>query len=784
MVLATAVIIRALHERANFYSACVYLAQSNACLMVLTNVALLGVCTGMVGLQRLFYGPLRPIEVEQLYEKAWFAITETCLAMTIFREEVGGWFLVMFVCLLIGKVWGWIGEGRVEILEQQPPSNPRLFHARLSVSLIISTLFDISMLRYSINTVLRHARPNMMVMFAFEFAVLTITSMSTAARYTISLHEASVISHQIKDRRAQIRREREESQALSATANQDTAPESQVGVAAAEDDIDSLDVDVPGWEEKGRWVFYLDLITDFFKLILYLTFFCVLCMFYGMPIHIIRDVALTIRSFYKRITDFVRYRQATRDMNARYPDATSEEVAREDVCIICREEMRPWQQPNVPGAPQRDNGGAARAEPTTIDERLRPKKLPCGHILHFACLRSWLERQQNCPTCRRPVLVTGTVTRTQEQNQANQHGRAQPQPNLPHPPLPVQGNIPPPVAAQNVINLGPLRIAFGARQVQVNPQQVNNEPHPPHQQGSVPIGTQIPRIANTFGIQRQAPGAQAQTFANFSPSNLQTQIYQIEQQLLREINGLRIQQNQLQLVRALQSELARLRMAQANPDGLFNGTPFLGNQFGAVDMVPPIVPIGTSFSTIPQQQSYGTGHQNLPQGMILPPGWTILPLQRLGGEGSTNTSETSNMGIGVQPQSLATPAPATSSRREGVAPANSWTANGNISASSSSGEGLTTKTATPVPHINGHSEIESHREHTNGVVKSSSNDPLAEVPRWGSTPSSLPMNSQEESSDARATGDSANATESFTNNAQIKGKGKASTVEDSPEDLD
>ena len=47
-------------------------------------------------------------------------------------------------------------------------------------------------------------------------------------------------------------------------------------------------------------------------------------------------------------------------MNARYPDATSEEVAREDVCIICREEMRPWQQSNVQGAPQRDDGGAAR----------------------------------------------------------------------------------------------------------------------------------------------------------------------------------------------------------------------------------------------------------------------------------------------------------------------------------------------------------------------------------------------------------------------------------------
>ena len=29
---------------------------------------------------------------------------------------------------------------------------------------------------------------------------------------------------------------------------------------------------------------------------------------------------------------------------------------------------------------------------------MTPKKLPCGHIFHFQCLRSWLERQQSCPT--------------------------------------------------------------------------------------------------------------------------------------------------------------------------------------------------------------------------------------------------------------------------------------------------------------------------------------------------------------------------------------------------
>lgn len=36
------------------------------------------------------------------------------------------------------------------------------------------------------------------------------------------------------------------------------------------------------------------------------------------------------------------------------------------------------------------------------------KKLPCGHIFHAACLRSWFQRQQTCPTCRLDVLRART----------------------------------------------------------------------------------------------------------------------------------------------------------------------------------------------------------------------------------------------------------------------------------------------------------------------------------------------------------------------------------------
>lgn len=39
----------------------------------------------------------------------------------------------------------------------------------------------------------------------------------------------------------------------------------------------------------------------------------------------------------------------------------------------------------------------------------RCKKLPCTHIFHTTCLRSWFQRQQVCPTCRYIRVHTCTV---------------------------------------------------------------------------------------------------------------------------------------------------------------------------------------------------------------------------------------------------------------------------------------------------------------------------------------------------------------------------------------
>jgi E3 ubiquitin-protein ligase synoviolin len=64
--------------------------------------------------RQIFLGPLRAAEIDRLNEKIWFAITETCLALTIFREELRFRFVFLFTVLLFVKAFHWLSQFRVE----------------------------------------------------------------------------------------------------------------------------------------------------------------------------------------------------------------------------------------------------------------------------------------------------------------------------------------------------------------------------------------------------------------------------------------------------------------------------------------------------------------------------------------------------------------------------------------------------------------------------------------------------------------------------------------------
>jgi E3 ubiquitin-protein ligase synoviolin len=101
-------------------------------------------------------------------------------------------------------------------------------------------------------------------MFAFEFAILLITSIGILSRYVLGLVEKYVL------RREAIRRKEARAIEHAASRQRRRDENEQRRVAGEEveeededtgEDEDDEELDVGGWEEKGTWVFYSELCT-------------------------------------------------------------------------------------------------------------------------------------------------------------------------------------------------------------------------------------------------------------------------------------------------------------------------------------------------------------------------------------------------------------------------------------------------------------------------------------------------------------------------------------------
>ncbi|CAH8497564.1 unnamed protein product [Schistosoma intercalatum] len=153
------------------------------------------------------------------------------------------------------------------------------------------------------------------------------------------------------------------------------------------------------WNKKATYLLYVDILIGFIRLAVYVEFTFIMWSLHPFPLFIARPIYLSIRSLKKAIRDMLMSRRAIRYMNTVFRDATPDDLASssDTVCIICREEMN-LQTDNIPSV-----GTSAL------------KRLPCSHIFHFGCLRSWFQRQQTCPTCRMDVIREARVQERQRQ---------------------------------------------------------------------------------------------------------------------------------------------------------------------------------------------------------------------------------------------------------------------------------------------------------------------------------------------------------------------------------
>lgn len=282
-------------------------------------------------LRKIFLGTLRAAEFEHLLERFWYALTETCLAFTVFRDDFNPRFVALFTVLLFLKSFHWLAEERVDYMERSPVLG-WLFHIRVASLLVVLGILDYFLLMHAYNSTLVRG-PTVQLVFGFEYAILLTVVASTAIKYV--LHAAE------------------------------------------------MRTDVP-WENKAVFLLYTELVIGMIKVILYVLFVVIMAKIYALPMFVFRPMFFTIRNFKKALIDVIMSRRAIRNMNTLYPDATPEELRLSDnICIICREDM--------------------------INHS---KKLPCGHIFHTTCLRSWFQRQQTCPTCRLNILRTPNTNST------------------------------------------------------------------------------------------------------------------------------------------------------------------------------------------------------------------------------------------------------------------------------------------------------------------------------------------------------------------------------------
>lgn len=355
-LVAFAMMYYALRTRQQWYLALVYLSSSKWAYIVLGNALVATLVSIFSLVTNVFLNGLRMHEAEGLGDFFRWNITETCLALTMFRSELTVQTGILFLVLVLAKSLHWVAELREQhlrmtqeaVVVHQTTGWPGLQwpHLKLFMCLMILQLFDVLAVMQCGSDIMKHG-PSVSILFAFEGGILLVSVMSSILLW--NLHVLDGIFHYTHE----------------------TTQPGQL-----------FHNWIHPWKDyKATLVFAVEVQAQAAKFFFYVTFFAIVMTYYGLPINLFREVYMSFQALKQRLLAFGKYRQLMASMN-RFENPTEEELEEAgSTCIICRDEMTVVTTKRLPG---------------------------CGHLFHKSCLRDWLVQQQSCPTCR------GDITAMQE----------------------------------------------------------------------------------------------------------------------------------------------------------------------------------------------------------------------------------------------------------------------------------------------------------------------------------------------------------------------------------
>jgi E3 ubiquitin-protein ligase synoviolin len=337
----------ALRTRKQYYLAVVYLTSSKWAYLVIGNAILATAVTVFDVTVKTFLSGLRLHEAEGLQDFFRWNVTETCLALTMFRNELTIETALQFVALITVKCLHHVTSQREQHLRMTEDAVQGEFpyirpsHLRLVFFLLLLQGIDMFTVQHAVEELLITG-PTVKILFAFEAAILLVSAWSHILLWQLHVVDSAI----------------------------------QYGHEHEWPVTSKL---LHPWKEyKATMTFAVELQAQAVNFVFYSTFFAIVLTYYGVPINLFREVYLSFAKLKERLTAFFNYRRLMASMN-RFRSATDEELEEAGrTCIICRDEM------------------------CTLD----CKRLPvCAHTFHKSCLREWLVQQQSCPTCRADIAA-------------------------------------------------------------------------------------------------------------------------------------------------------------------------------------------------------------------------------------------------------------------------------------------------------------------------------------------------------------------------------------------